>query len=90
MKAVVTGAGSGIGRELARQFSALGMKTVLVGRRLEPLQMLAAELPESEIFQADLGEEDACLRLIGMRTSSSIMQALACLENLRRPICTAS
>lgn len=73
MKAIITGAGSGIGRELAIQLSAMGMETVLVGRRVEPLQALAAQLPQSEVFQADLGEEDACLRLFEAHRDADVV-----------------
>lgn len=39
--AVVTGAGSGMGREIARQLAADGFSVALTGRRLEPLQEIA-------------------------------------------------
>jgi NAD(P)-dependent dehydrogenase (short-subunit alcohol dehydrogenase family) len=42
--AVVTGAGSGIGRAVSLGLAADGFDLVLVGRRLEPLQQTAAEL----------------------------------------------
>ena len=35
--AIVTGAGSGIGREAALMFAAEGAKLILVGRRLGPI-----------------------------------------------------
>lgn len=43
---VVTGAGSGIGKAAAEAFSAMGAKVVLVGRRKEALEQLAASLRE--------------------------------------------
>lgn len=45
--AIITGAGTGIGREAAKLFAAAGAKLVVVGRRLEPLQTLAAEINAS-------------------------------------------
>jgi NAD(P)-dependent dehydrogenase (short-subunit alcohol dehydrogenase family) len=43
--AVITGAGSGIGRAIARRLGAAGYLVVLAGRRLEPLQGTLSELP---------------------------------------------
>ena len=56
----VTGAARGIGAEVAREAHARGARVALVGRRLEPLQQLAAELGEgAAAFQADVGDLDA-------------------------------
>ncbi|SLN54937.1 Putative oxidoreductase SadH [Roseovarius albus] len=46
--AVITGAGSGIGKGLARVCSAAGMKLVLAGYNSEPLQALSEELINTE------------------------------------------
>ncbi|MEU8763128.1 SDR family oxidoreductase [Streptomyces sp. NPDC048659] len=46
--AVVTGAGSGIGRSVARALSAAGWRVALAGRRLEALRETAAPLPPSD------------------------------------------
>lgn len=42
--AVVTGAGSGMGREIALSLAAAGARVVLCGRRAAPLEQLAAEI----------------------------------------------
>lgn len=43
LHALVTGGGSGIGAETARQLAAAGAKLSLLGRRMEPLEKVAAE-----------------------------------------------
>ncbi len=43
--AVITGAGTGIGAAIARALAAEGRELTLLGRRLEPLEALAAQLP---------------------------------------------
>jgi NAD(P)-dependent dehydrogenase (short-subunit alcohol dehydrogenase family) len=42
---LITGAGSGIGAALALRLASAGSKVILVGRRVEPLQGLASNLP---------------------------------------------
>jgi len=49
--AVVTGAGSGIGRAIARKLAGAGHRVALAGRRLERLEAALSELPaDSESF----------------------------------------
>ncbi|MGV3552118.1 SDR family NAD(P)-dependent oxidoreductase [Rhizobium sp.] len=51
--ALVTGAGSGIGAAIALALAGAGAKVTLAGRRLEPLETLARNLPEGSAFVAD-------------------------------------
>ncbi len=69
-RALITGASAGLGSEFARQLAALGKDLVLVARRSEPMEALAAELREAhgvgvDILTADLSEPGAPGRLFG-------------------------
>ncbi|MBY0291356.1 MAG: SDR family NAD(P)-dependent oxidoreductase [Mycobacteriaceae bacterium] len=62
--AVVTGASSGIGEQFARQLAVAGVDTVLVARRKEQLEALAAELSRvhgttNKVVALDLLTEDS-------------------------------
>ena len=62
--ACITGAGSGIGREFARQLSRQGCALILVGRDERKLRKTAGLCgPETEIIICDLSDESACFRL---------------------------
>ncbi len=66
--ALVTGASSGIGVELARQLAHRGHGVTLVARREEPMHRLAAELRRdgvrAEVLAADLAEPGARADLV--------------------------
>lgn len=63
-KALITGASSGIGEQMARILSAMGYETLLVARRKERLEKLKGELPSpSEVVQADLSDMESVKQL---------------------------
>jgi citronellol/citronellal dehydrogenase len=59
---IVTGGGSGIGRCTAHELAALGAKTALVGRRIERLEAVRAEIEQAagsaSCHVCDIREED--------------------------------
>lgn len=61
--AIITGAGSGVGKSAALMMAAEGAKCVLVGRRVEPLQSVADEIKsaggDATIHSADLCDGEA-------------------------------
>ena len=65
-RALVTGASSGIGEEFARQLAKKGYDLVLVARRGDRLEKLAAEFSQaqgtiSEVVEADLGTTEGVI-----------------------------
>lgn len=59
--ALITGASSGIGWEMAKQFSLRGYDLILVARRQDRLEELARQVKaDCQIITADLSQEDAC------------------------------
>ncbi|WP_267389627.1 SDR family oxidoreductase [Sphingomonas sp. GC_Shp_3] len=56
---LITGGGSGIGRALAIALHQRGNAVIVAGRRLEPLEALAAEVPGIAIAQLDVADATA-------------------------------
>ncbi|MEN3746396.1 SDR family NAD(P)-dependent oxidoreductase [Sphingomonas sp. HF-S3] len=54
--AVVTGGGSGIGAAIARALATEGARLTLIGRRRDPLEAVAATLPQAIAVTADVAD----------------------------------
>lgn len=76
--ALITGASSGIGEELAREYAKRGVNVVLVARRLDRLNILADELSKSyqvrtHVIAQDLGEVDAAKKIFAQTEEEHIV-----------------
>ncbi|MBQ3418267.1 MAG: SDR family oxidoreductase [Ruminococcus sp.] len=65
MKALITGASSGIGRDMARYLASMGWDLILVARREDRLEELKRELKNVSVrcIKADISSYEECLRL---------------------------
>jgi len=61
--ALITGGGHGIGGASAEALAAHGTKLTLTGRNMEKLEQMAASLPDAEVRQLDVTDEDAVKRV---------------------------
>lgn len=63
---VITGASSGIGEALAREYARRGFNLVLAARSIDKLEMLTSELKSSDVLcvQTDVSLEEDCRHLI--------------------------
>lgn len=64
MKALITGASTGIGRDMARNLYARGAELILVARSTEKLEELKGELGgEPRVISLDLSTPESCYKL---------------------------
>jgi len=56
--AVITGAGSGVGAAVALALAKQGWRVALLGRRREPLDSVAAQIPGALVIPCDVGNAD--------------------------------
>lgn len=59
---LITGGGSGIGRELALRLNTLGNTVIVTGRRLQPLQETIADRAHMHAFELDIDDPAAINR----------------------------
>lgn len=73
MKALITGASAGIGRDIAREFSKRGYDLILVARREDRLLALKEEFQTHvEVIAMDLTSVENCRKLYEMTTTQDI------------------
>lgn len=65
MTALVTGASSGIGRDIARKLGKMGIRLIITGRDGAKLEALRKEIGENrvKVIVADLSDRNECYRL---------------------------
>lgn len=75
MKALITGASSGIGREYAKILHKKGYDVIIVARRIERLYELKDELGGENItvYQCDLSDKGECYRLFEQFNDTDIL-----------------
>lgn len=69
--AVITGAGTGVGAAIALALSQEGWRVALVGRRREPLETVAANMPGALVVPCDVGDA-AAVEAMGARVLAEL------------------
>lgn len=65
MRALVTGASSGIGRDIAKELASRGYEVILVARNIDKLNEVKSELEnKATIIQADLRDRQKCEQIV--------------------------
>ncbi len=74
MKALITGASSGIGRDMARYLAQKGWDLILVARREDRLKELSEDLSgvNVRIIALDVGKEEDCRKLYELTKAESV------------------
>jgi len=73
MKALITGASTGIGRDMARNLHARGAELILVARSTQKLEELKGELGgKPRIISLDLSAPENCYKLYEMTKDENI------------------
>lgn len=73
MKALVTGASSGIGKNIAKYLSNIGYDLIIVARRQDKLEQLKQEVKtDCKIICTDLSSKDNCINLYNNTKSDNI------------------
>lgn len=76
MKVLITGASSGIGRDMAREFAKRGYDLVIVSRDEEKLKKLQSELQEKvnvTVISMDLSNQENCKALFNLQKDIDIL-----------------
>ena len=80
MKALVTGASSGIGRDIARALVCRGWDVILVARRADRLLELKKELGKhASCVRCDVSHYDECVKLHEVLQNQDIEMLVNCL-----------
>jgi NAD(P)-dependent dehydrogenase (short-subunit alcohol dehydrogenase family) len=83
--AIVTGASSGLGARCARALHGAGAAVVLVARRKDRLDALAAEMPGAVALAADLGDPAGASDVVARATAGGRLDVLVNAAGITHP-----